>query len=139
MSNFMKLSFFPTLMSLVFAGACTKSAPEVSAVSAQEAYGMLRNDFAVLVDVRTPEEIANTGLAQGAVSIPLSKIESNAPEWKEFVSNTSKDKQVIFYCASGGRAGKAAETLSKEGFRTGNMGGFEEWKSAGLPVAQPAQ
>lgn len=101
-----------------------------------EAYGVLQNGFAVLVDVRESEEV-KSGIATPAQWMPTSKIESQSVEWQEFVKKLSKDKQVIFYCAKGGRAGRVAALLAKEGFKTANMGGYADWAQAGLPVRKP--
>lgn len=114
--------------------ACTKSVVEVPSVTPREAAGLLANDFAVLIDVREEDEVKATGLAEKARWIPMSKIEADAPEWKELLAATPRDKQVLFYCAKGGRAGKAAERMAQAGHKVGNLGGFEGWKSAGLPV-----
>jgi rhodanese-related sulfurtransferase len=101
-----------------------------------EAYGMLRNDFAVLVDVREADELKD-GMAAPAKWVPTSKIEKNDPEWQQFVAQLPKDKQIIFYCAVGVRAGKAAAKLAEQGFRTGNIGGYTDWLKAGLPTKKP--
>ncbi|MCM2278584.1 MAG: rhodanese-like domain-containing protein [Oligoflexia bacterium] len=118
--------------------ACTKSAvpPSVAAVSPREVEGMLRNDFAVLIDVREEPEIKE-GMADRALWFPTSKIEANDPSWKEFVAKLPKDKQIVFYCRRGRRSGIAAQKLASEGFRTANMGAFQDWVDAGLPVKKP--
>ena len=108
----------------------------VAQVSVKEAEGLIRNDFAVLVDVREDDEI-KSGMAAPARWFPTSKIEADDPSWKEFVSKLPKDKQIVFYCAAGVRAGQAAAKLAGQGFKVGNMGGFKDWKAAGLPVKQP--
>ncbi|MBY0472003.1 rhodanese-like domain-containing protein [bacterium] len=120
----------------IFVGVvgCNKVSSKVRPVTAQEAYGMLRNDFAVLVDVREEEEVRDSGVAAPAKWIPMSKISSDSADWKSFVQTLSKDKEVIFYCAGGLRAGEAASNLAAKGYKTANMGGFYEWSKAGLPV-----
>lgn len=42
---------------------------------------------------------------------------------------------MILFCKIGGRAGRMGEFLAADGFRTENLGGFADWKGAGLPVA----
>lgn len=122
------------------APACTKKGVEATqgtqpaAMSPMEAMGELRNDFAVLVDVREDSEIKESGMAEPAKWMPTSKINANDPEWQKFVQQLPKDKRIVFYCAAGGRAGKVAELLSSQGFRTANIGGFKDWAAAGLPV-----
>lgn len=122
------------LLLLCFTAACTKK-PSVRSVEPREAYGLLRNDFAILVDVREANEIAS-GMAEGAQWMPYtSKIETNSPEWNAWIQALPKDKEIIFYCRSGRRSGlAAAEIMAAKGFRASNMGGFEDWEKAGLPV-----
>lgn len=127
--------------SLILGGstaACTRkqSGAQVRQITPMEAMGEVRNDFAVVVDVREPSELTD-GMAQPAQNMPMSKIEANDPAWQEFKNNLPKDKLVVFYCAKGGRAGKVAESLAQEGYRTANMGGFEDWTAAGLPTKKP--
>jgi rhodanese-related sulfurtransferase len=118
---------------------CTRSASKqasVSRVKPLETYGLLRNEFAVLVDVREKAELAR-GMAEPARWFPTSKIEDSPAEWKAFVATLPKDKQIIFYCAGGGRSQDAAEKVAAEGYKAANMGGYADWVKAGLPVKKP--
>ena len=119
--------------------ACTKK-QSVRNIEPREAFGMLRNDFAVLVDVREADEIAN-GMAEGAQWMPYnSKMLPNSPEFETWLKTLPKDKEIILYCRSGRRSGiAAAEILANKGFKTANMGGFEEWEKAGLPVKKTTE
>ena len=100
----------------------------------KEAYGMLRNDFAVLLDVREENEISQ-GMVAGSLWMPFtSKIEKNAPEWESWRDTLPKDKLIIVYCRSGRRSGIVAELLAAKGFRVANMGAFDDWVKAGLPL-----
>lgn len=110
-------------------------AGSVTAVTPLEAEGLLRNDFAVLVDVREADE-TRSGMAARAVAMPLSKVEANSTEWQAFVKGLSPKKQVIFYCRSGGRAGHVAKILGalRPELKVANMGGFDDWVAAKLPV-----
>ncbi|MCM2323518.1 MAG: rhodanese-like domain-containing protein [Oligoflexia bacterium] len=112
---------------------CTRTTP-VSTVSPREVDGLLRNDFAVLLDVREESEIKAEGMADRALWFPSSKIEANDPSWREFLGKLPRDKQIVIYCRSGRRSGLAADKLAKEGFRVSNMGAFQDWVKAGLPV-----
>ncbi len=135
----MRNSLTPLLVALAFAlSACPPKEGPVTTVTPAEVEGLLRNDFATLVDVREPEEIAESGMAAGAVSIPMSKIRAGDASWKEFLAKTSKDKQLVFYCTAGGRAGEAAKLATNDGHRAANMGGFDDWVKAGLRTTKPA-
>jgi len=129
-------SVAPLLIALAFA-ACqstTSSSAKVENITPKEAYGELTNSFGVLVDVRESDELSETGLADGAVWIPTSKIKEGASEWTDFLKKTPKEKKLMFYCAAGVRAGRAASDASGHGFKAYNVGGFRDWKSAGLPI-----
>jgi rhodanese-related sulfurtransferase len=114
--------------------ACPGADKPVRSIDAKESYGMVLNDFAVLVDVREEAELKKSGTAQPAKWIPFSKIQKGSPEWQEFKKSFPKGKQAIFYCAGGGRAQIAAESAAKDGIEARNMGGFKDWMEAGLPT-----
>ena len=84
----------------------------------------------VIVDVRTPEEFQQ-GHVPNAINVPLSNIIDNPA-----ILTTSKKKPVVLYCRSGYRAGKAAETLHKDGHQNLRHleGDMQGWLKAGLPV-----
>jgi rhodanese-related sulfurtransferase len=105
-------------------------------VDAKEADGLVRNRLAVLVDVREADEVKASGIAQGALWFPTSKVKENGADWAKFKETLPKDKMVVLYCAAGGRAGSIAKDLAAQGYQTGNMGGFSDWQKAGLP-SQP--
>lgn len=78
---------------------------------------------ALVIDVRTPEEF-QSGHLDGALNIPHSEIESRISE-----ISSSKDKTVVVYCRSGGRAGIAQAALVKNGFtKVINAGGYGDLK-----------
>lgn len=114
--------------------ACTKQkAGSTREVSVSETQGLLNNDFAILLDVREQDELA-AGMAAPALWFPTSKAVSGSAEWEAFLEKLPKDKEIVIYCASGGRAGRVASELAGRGYRTANMGGFFDWAKAGMPV-----
>lgn len=135
-TRFKLLNLFLTLLSLLGAAACTTSNKKIPPVTPTEAMGLIRNDFAVLVDVREESEVKE-GMAEPAQWMPLGKIKANAPEWQALLAKTPKDKQIVFYCARGRRAGEAAELTTALGYKSGNMGGYSEWVNAKLPTRKP--
>jgi rhodanese-related sulfurtransferase len=87
---------------------------------------------AVILDLRTPEEIAK-GHIEGAVFIDwLSK------DGEKKIAALDKNKTYYVYCAAGGRSGDAAEYMEKLGFKkVGNLEkGFDDWAKKGFPVAK---
>ena len=100
----------------------------------KEAFGMLQNRLAILVDVREEVELKESGFAEGSQWMPTSKITDNHPDWQAFKQKLPKDKTIVFYCRSGARSGRVAEFLASEGYQTANMGGFSGWQTAHLPI-----
>lgn len=93
----------------------------------------IKSGTAYLVDVRTPEEF-NGGHLQFAKNIDF-----NGPEFRAQLAKLDKKKPVYLYCRSGNRSGKATDTLKVLGFTTFyNIGGFENLKGEGFPVASQA-
>jgi rhodanese-related sulfurtransferase len=109
----------------------------VRRVQPAEAAQLVRDKKAVLVDVREPAEWSG-GVAESAALLPLSDLTGARVRWKPFLAQVGA-REIILYCRSGARSGKAASVLSAEGFKTANAGGFDDWRSAGLPVGKPQQ
>ena len=99
-------------------------------IQALDAAQAIKNGTAVLVDVRNPEEWSS-GVAGPAYLLPLGDLRGARSKWKPFLDK-NKDKEIIVYCASGMRSGMAASLLTKEGFKSSNLGGFSAWAAAGL-------
>ena len=95
---------------------------------------LLKAGKAILIDVREEEELLMSGMAEGSLWMPTSKITEGHPDWAAFKSTLPKDKTIILYCRSGNRSGRVAEFLSQEGFNTENMGAFSDWVEQKLPV-----
>lgn len=95
----------------------------------------LRAGKALLVDVREPAEWAG-GIAESAFLLPLSDLIGNRARWTEFLA-TANGREVLLYCASGGRSGMAARILVAEGVPAANTGGLVDWVEAGWTVAPP--
>lgn len=85
---------------------------------------------AVLVDVRTPQEVAQ-GKIKGA-----SNIDFNSDDFRKKISALDKNKTYFVYCAKGGRSSQAIDLMSSMGFKNlvNLKGGFTEWKEKGLPI-----
>jgi rhodanese-related sulfurtransferase len=100
----------------------------IPSVSAAEAAQKLREEGAVLVDVRSPDEFAE-GHAQGASNCPLPVIDSCVDKLKNF-------NEVYVICQSGGRSSAAVSKLLLENVHAINVaGGTAAWRSHGLPVS----
>lgn len=79
-----------------------------------------------VIDVRTAEEIAETGRIGNAVHIPHTEIDRMV----EFIGE-DKTRTVVLYCRSGRRAAMAVEALRERGYHgLVNAGGFEDLAEA---------
>jgi len=77
-----------------------------------------RNENSLLVvDVRTPEEF-ETGAYPSAINIPLDEIKERL---KEFGDNA--EREIVVYCASGGRSAYAQRFLMQVGYMNVKNGG----------------
>ncbi len=109
--------------------------PQVERIEPKAAAKLVAKDLAVLVDVREEAEI-KSGMAAPALWFPSSRVGENegAAFFAFLARNVKPRQQVIFYCAVGGRAERAAQQARRFGYWAANMGSFAAWEKAGLPV-----
>lgn len=119
---------FLFLSSVVFA---------VEKMTPSQANDQVKTGSAVLFDVREADELKAEGKAAPALWLPKSSVDTKDESFHKTLKDLSKSKLVIMYCRSGKRAQVVAEEFEKLGFKTANMGGFDGWKAAGLPVSKP--
>jgi len=82
---------------------------------------------ATVLDVRTPEEFAG-GHVASATNLPVDDVTARMAEVDKLVAG-DKTKPVVVYCARGGRAQKAKETLEAAGYtHVVNGGGYSDLK-----------
>ena len=80
---------------------------------------MSGNAYSVMIDVRTDEEW-RAGYIEGAIHIPLSEIKKNIENYE-----ISKDEEILLYCRSGNRSGRAKVILDELGYtNVTNIGGI---------------
>lgn len=99
----------------------------VGAVSVQQAHDQLEKGTAVMVDVREPEELAESAVP-GTIDIPLGELEARAGE-------IPTGKPVMVFCRSGNRSQEGAAILAAKGYDASTVeGGIIAWQDAGLPT-----
>jgi len=103
-------------------------------ISPDNAYSAALTNRAILVDVREKSEILETSMADLAVWLPTSAIESQGKAYHDALTSWPKEQKIIFYCRSGKRSEKAANLFSSFGYKTYNAGSHQDWINAGLPV-----
>ena len=108
--------------------ACGKT--EIKSISPAEAKTMLEGNASGLqiIDLRTPEEIVNTGMLPGATAIDFTD-----PGFEQMIGLINKNQPVLLYCASGARSARAAALLQEKGYKkVYNLAtGMNGWKAAG--------
>jgi rhodanese-related sulfurtransferase len=94
---------------------------------------------AMIVDLRSNDERARTGIIPGSVHVPRSVLEWRADPDSGWSNPRIADRQLplILVCAQGYSSTLAAESLVALGFEhVGDLeGGFDAWVAAGLPIA----
>lgn len=88
----------------------------------------------LLVDLREPGERAEHGTIPGALAAPRGMLEFYAdPSTPYHKKEFDPSRQVLLYCASGGRSALAGATLKRLGYpRVAHLdGGFKSWKESG--------
>jgi rhodanese-related sulfurtransferase len=107
----------------------------VPRISADEAKQKIEAG-ALVVDVRDAAEVEKSGKVAGAVHIPRGMVEFRAdPDTPYYDKNFAKDKAVILYCGSGGRAALSGQALKEMGYdEVYNLGGFGDWAESGGAV-----
>ncbi len=86
-------------------------------VTREEAEALVQSGLAVLVDVRTAAERSKRSIG-GSMHVPMSDLTNVSTKLERH-----KNKQVIFYCATGSRSIAAAARARKLGFQVGNLEG----------------
>ena len=78
-----------------------------------------------VIDVRTPEEFGD-GHLPSATNLPVDQLASHLDQVAAMVGN-DKTKPIVVYCASGGRASRAAAALQAQGYTdVVNGGGYDD-------------
>jgi rhodanese-related sulfurtransferase len=110
--------------------AANAAVPKITPDQARE---MIGNGNTLVVDVRDASEVEKSGKVAGAVHVSRGMLEFRAdPEAPSHDKNFAKDKNVILYCASGGRAALAGKLLKDLGYaHVYNVGGFKDWADSG--------
>lgn len=116
--------------------AANAAVPKITPAQARE---MIAKGNTLVVDVRDAPELEKTGKVAGAVHHSRGMLEFRAdPESPYYDKNFAKDKTIIIYCASGGRAALAGKVLKDMGYgEVYNVGAFKEWADNGAEIEKP--
>src|SRR3954454_25093106 len=109
----------------------------ITTIPASEALGKITDPNVVLVDIRDLPELERDGKIPGAIHASRGMLEFYADAESPYHKIAfAPDKQILLYCASGGRSALAAQRLQEMGFEhvAHVGGGFKAWKEAGGAV-----
>lgn len=126
--NFAFLLFLLLFSTATLAQTAAKDSIQVLSIAQFEQLSAKRK--AKIIDVRTPEEVAEGHLA-GATTVNFL-----GANFAIEVQELAKNKTYLLYCRSGSRTRKAADAMQKMGFKHVYMldGGINAWKEAGKPL-----
>lgn len=113
----------------------------VPRIAPEEARKMMAGGQVLVVDVRDAPEIEKNGKISDSLHVSRGMLEFRAdPESPYHDKNFSKDKTIILYCASGGRAALSGKTLKDMGYsKVFNLGGLKDWVESGGAVEKPIE
>ena len=108
----------------------------VPRITPAQARDMIAQGNTLVIDVRDAPEVEKSGKVAGAVNVSRGMLEFRADSESPYHDkNFAKDKNVIVYCASGGRSALSGKVLKDFGYeRVYNLGSFKDWTEAGGSV-----
>ena len=111
----------------------------VPRITPQRTQDLIAAGQAVVIDVRDAPEVEKTGKIAGALHHSRGMLEFRADPDSPYHDKTlRRDRPVILYCASGGRAALSGKTLKDLGYtEVYNLGGFKDWVDHGGPIENP--
>jgi rhodanese-related sulfurtransferase/predicted small secreted protein len=108
---------------LAAAAAGEVTAPLVAELSPDDVAAELARGTIRLIDIRTPEEVADGGTIAGAEHIPMDQLDAS-------VLAQGDGREVVLYCRSGSRSLAAATQLAEQSGQsvTHMAGGILGWR-----------
>src|SRR5262245_41157521 len=108
----------------------------VPRITPDEARRLISDENALVVDVRDASEVQASGKVKSALNISRGMLEFRADAETQYHNpELRKDRPIILYCASGGRAALSGKVLKDMGYEdVHNLGGFKDWAESGGAV-----
>ena len=111
---------------------------QVKTISSSEALDLSNKNECNLIDIRDGIELQNLGKIENSFHIPRGLLEFSLHPDSAYVQNNNLDlnKEIVLFCAAGGRSALAAKTLKEMGFEKVSHveGGFGEMSNSGFKV-----
>ena len=110
----------------------------VKTITPEEAMKLDSENKCNLIDIRDGAEIENLGTIENSFHIPRGLLEFSIHPESAYVQNNQLDlnKEIVLFCAAGGRSALAAKTLKDMGFKNVSHvdGGFGMMKQKGFKI-----
>ena len=110
----------------------------VKTITPEEALKLASENKCNLIDIRNEVELQKLGSIENSFHIPRGLLEFSIHPESAFVQNNKLDlkKELVLFCAAGGRSALAAKTLKEMGFdNVANVdGGFGLMKQKGFKI-----
>ena len=111
---------------------------EITTISPSEALEKLNKNECNLIDIRDANELQSLGTIENSINISRGLLEFAIHPESAFVQNNNLDlnKEIVLFCAAGGRSALAAKTLKEMGFKKVSHidGGFGAMSNAGFKI-----
>ena len=108
----------------------------VETITPEDALKKLEKKQCSLIDIRDALELQREGIIENSFHIPRGLLEFLIHPESSYIEQEKLDlnKEIVLFCAAGGRSALAAKTLKDMGFENGShvAGGFNLMKSSGF-------
>ena len=116
----------------------TEALSVVKTISPKEALKKLENNECNLIDIRGTIELQREGRVEKSFHIPRGLLEFSIHPDSAYIEKEKLDldKEIVLFCAAGGRSALAAKTLKDMGFEKVShiAGGFNLMKNSGFKI-----
>ena len=110
----------------------------VKTITPEEAMKLDKENKCNLIDIRDEVELQKLGSIENSFHMPRGLLEFSIHPESAYVQNNQLDlnKEIILFCAAGGRSALAAKTLKEMGFNNVSHieGGFGLMKQKGFKI-----
>ncbi len=111
---------------------------EVKTISSEEALKLHNENKCTLIDIRDETELQKIGRIENSYNISRGLLEFLIHPQSAYVNNNKIDlnKEIVLFCAAGGRSALAAKSLKEMGFEKVSHveGGFGAMQNSGFKV-----
>ena len=111
---------------------------EIKTLSPAEALKLSKENKCNLIDIRDMVELQNTGRIENSFNIPRGMLEFSIHPESPFFKKEKIDpnKEMVLFCAAGGRSALAAKTLNEMGYKKVShiQGGFAALKNSKFKI-----